>query len=174
METNMKNLSIEIGYKLGGILALSTILVYAIDFKLFLNPMFGVGFFIIIVAAGVYSTLQSRKINNGASFKQAFTSYFIAVAVGYLLGNLTTILVFVIIDPEAAKVLDEEMLIMTKEMLEGFGMSSDMIALSMDEASKKSNFSLSSIAMQYVGNLVFFSLIGLLTSLIFKKDKTEA
>ena len=80
----------------------------------------------------------------------------------------------VIIDPEAAKVLDEEMLIMTKEMLEGFGMSSDMIALSMDEASKKSNFSLSSIAMQYVGNLVFFSLIGLLTSLIFKKDKTEA
>ena len=170
----MKNLSIEIGYKLGGILALSTILVYAIDFKLFLNPMFGVGFFIIIVAAGVYSTLQSRKINNGASFKQAFTSYFIAVAVGYLLGNLTTILVFVIIDPEAAKVLDEEMLIMTKEMLEGFGMSSDMIALSMDDASKKSNFSLSSIAMQYVGNLVFFSLIGLLTSLIFKKDKTEA
>ena len=174
METNMKNLSIEIGYKLGGILALSTILVYAIDFKLFLNPMFGVGFFIIIVAAGVYSTLQSRKINNGASFKQAFTSYFIAVAVGYLLGNLTTILVFVIIDPEAAKVLDEEMLIMTKEMLEGFGLSSDMIALSMDEASKKSNFSLSSIAMQYVGNLVFFSLIGLLTSLIFKRDKTEA
>ena len=174
METNMKNLSIEIGYKLGGILALSTILVYAIDFKLFLNPMFGVGFFIIIVAAGVYSTLQSRKINNGASFKQAFTSYFIAVAVGYLLGNLTTILVFVIIDPEAAKVLDEEMLIMTKEMLEGFGMSSDMIALSMDEASKKSNFSLSSIAMQYVGNLVFFSLIGLLTSLICKRDKTEA
>ena len=174
METNMKNLSIEIGYKLGGVLALSTILVYAIDFKLFLNPMFGVGFFIIIVAAGVYSTLQSRKINNGASFKQAFTSYFIAIAVGYLLGNLTTVLVFVIIDPEAAKVLDEEMLIMTKEMLEGFGMSSDMIALSMDEASKKSNFSLSSIAMQYVGNLVFFSLIGLLTSLIFKKDKTEA
>ena len=174
METNMKNLSIEIGYKLGGILALSTILVYAIDFKLFLNPWVGIGFFIITVVAGVYSTIQSRKINNGASFKQAFTSYFIAVAVGYLLGNLTTILVFVIIDPEAAKVLDEEMLIMTKEMLEGFGMSSDMIALSMDEASKKSNFSLSSIAMQYVGNLVFFSLIGLLTSLIFKKDKTEA
>ena len=170
----MKNLSIEIGYKLGGILALSTILVYAIDFKLFLNPWVGSGFFIITVVAGVYSTIQSRKINNGASFKQAFTSYFIAVAVGYLLGNLTTILVFVIIDPEAAKVLDEEMLIMTKELLEGFGMSSDMIALSMDEASKKSNFSLSSIAMQYVVNLILFSLIGLVTSLIWKRDKTEA
>ena len=81
---------------------------------------------------------------------------------------------FVIVDPDAAKVLDEEMLIMTKEMLEGFGMSSDLIALSMDEASKKSNFSLSTIAMQYVGNLIFFSLIGLVTSLILKRDKTEA
>ena len=60
---------------------------------------------------------------------------------------------------------------MTKEMLEGFGMSSDLIALSMDEASKKSNFSLSTIAMQYVGNLIFFSLIGLVTSLILKRDK---
>ena len=167
METKMKNISVDIGYKLGGVLALSTILAYAIDFKLFLNPMFGVGFFIIIVAAGIYSTIQSRKINNGASFKQAFTSYFIAIAVGYLLGNLTTILVFVIVDPDAAKVLDEE-------MLEGFGMSSDLIALSMDEASKKSNFSLSTIAMQYVGNLIFFSLIGLVTSLILKRDKTEA
>jgi hypothetical protein len=63
---------------------------------------------------------------------------------------------------------------MTKEMLEGFGMSSDLIALSMDEASKKSNFSLSTIAMQYVGNLIFFSLIGLVTSLILKRDKIEA
>ena len=41
----MKNISVDIGYKLGGVLALSTILAYAIDFKLFLNPMFGVGFF---------------------------------------------------------------------------------------------------------------------------------
>jgi hypothetical protein len=44
----------------------------------------------------------------------------------------------------------------------------------MDEASKKSNFSLSTIAMQYVGNLIFFSLIGLVTSLILKRDKIEA
>ena len=174
METDMKNNSIDIGYKLGGLLALSTIAAYAIDFKLFLNPMVGIGFFVIIVFAGVYSTNQSRKINDGASFKQAFTSYFITVALGYLIGNLTTIIVFVIIDPDAAKVLDEEMLIMTKEMLEGFGLPSEAVALTMDEASKKSNFSLQSIAMQYVMNLIFFTLIGLLTSLILKRDKIEA
>ena len=174
METDMKNNSIDIGYKLGGLLALSTIAAYAIDFKLFLNPWVGMGFFVITVLAGAYSTYQSRKINDGASFKQTFTSYFITVALGYLIGNLTTIIVFVIIDPDAAKVLDEEMLIMTKEMLEGFGLPSEAVALTMDEASKKSNFSLQSIAMQYVMNLIFFTLIGLLTSLILKRDKIEA
>ena len=94
--------------KLGGLLALSTIAAYAIDFKLFINPWVGMGFFVITVLAGAYSTYQSRKINDGASFKQAFTSYFITVALGYLIGSLTTIIVFLIIDPDAAKVLDEE------------------------------------------------------------------
>jgi hypothetical protein len=71
-------------------------------------------------------------------------------------------------------VLDEELLIMTKEMLEGFGLPSEAVALTMDEASKKSNFSLQSIAMEYVMKLIFFTLIGLLTSLILKRDKIEA
>jgi hypothetical protein len=49
METDMKNNSIDIGYKLGGLLALSTIAAYAIDFKLFINPWVGMGFFVAVV-----------------------------------------------------------------------------------------------------------------------------
>ena len=89
---------------------------------------------------------------------------------GYFIGSLTTILVFVIVDPDAAKILDEEMLVMTKEMLEGFGMSKEMIAQNLEEASKKSNFSLSSISLQYVMNLAFFSVIGLVASFFSKKE----
>ena len=56
---------------------------------------------------------------------------------GYFIGSLTTILVFVIVDPDAAKILDEEMLVMTKEMLEGFGMSKEMIAQNLEEKTKE-------------------------------------
>ena len=126
---------------------------------------------IAIIVFGTYSIIQSKKENSGfISFSEAFKSYFITISLGYLIGSIVTILVFVIIDPEAAKVLDDEMLIMSKEMLEGFGLSKEMIAISLEEASKKSNFSLSSISLQYVMNIAFFSLIGLLISLITKKE----
>ena len=170
MKTELKNIATDLAYKLGGVLTITTVMAYSVDFKLFLNPFIGIGFGVFIILFGVYSIYQSKKQNSGIiSFGEAFKSYFITISLGYFIGSLTTILIFVIIDPEAAKILDEEMLVMTKEMLEGFGMSKEMIAMSLEEASKKSNFSLSSISLQYVMNIAFFSVIGLLVSLIFKK-----
>jgi membrane glycosyltransferase len=171
MKTELKNIATDLAYKLGGVLTITTVMAYSVDFKLFLNPFIGIGFGIFIILFGVYSIYQSKKQNSGIiSFGEAFKSYFITISLGYFIGSLTTILIFVIIDPEAATILDEEMLVMTKEMLEGFGMSKEMIAMSLEEASKKSNFSLSSISLQYVMNIAFFSVIGLLVSLIFKKE----
>ena len=171
MKTELKNIATDLAYKLGGVLTITTVMAYSVDFKLFLNPFIGIGFGIFIMLFGVYSIYQSKKQNSGIiSFGDAFKSYFITISLGYFIGSLTTILIFVIIDPEAAKILDEEMLVMTKEMLEGFGMSKEMIAMSLEEASKKSNFSLSSISLQYVMNIAFFSVIGLLVSLIFKNE----
>jgi len=171
MKTELKNIATDLAYKLGGVLTITTVMAYSVDFKLFLNPFIGIGFGIFIILFGVYSIYQSKKQNSGIiSFGEAFKSYFTTISLGYFIGSLTTILIFVIIDPEAAKILDEEMLIMTKEMLEGFGMSKEMIAMSLEEASKKSNFSLSSISLQYVMNIAFFSVIGLLVSLIFKNE----
>lgn len=171
MKTELKNIATDLAYKLGGVLTITTVMAYSVDFKLFLNPFIGIGFGILIILFGVYSISQSKKQNSGIiSFGEAFKSYFITISLGYFIGSLTTILIFVIIDPEAATILDEEMLVMTKEMLEGFGMSKEMIAMSLEEASKKSNFSLSSISLQYVMNIAFFSVIGLLVSLIFKKE----
>jgi hypothetical protein len=171
METELKNIATDLAYKLGGVLTITTVIAYSVDFKLFLNPFVGVGFGIFIILFGIYSIIQSKKENSGIiSFKEAFKSYFITISLGYFIGSLTTVLVFVIIDPDAAKILDEEMLIMSKEMMEGFGMSKEIIAISLEEASKKSNFSISSISLQYVMNLAFFSVIGTLVSLIFKKE----
>ena len=67
METEIKNLSKNIGYKLGAILALLTILIYAIDYKLWIEPevvvFISLGISVIIVLTGVYSAIQSKKIN---------------------------------------------------------------------------------------------------------------
>ena len=171
METELKNIATDLAYKLGGVLTITTVIAYSVDFKLFLNPFIGLGFGILIILFGIFSIIQSKKQNNGIiSFVEAFKSYFTTISLGYFIGSLTTILVFVIVDPDAAKILDEEMLVMTKKMLEGFGMSKEMIAQNLEEASKKSNFSLSSISLQYVMNLAFFSVIGLVASFFSKKE----
>ena len=172
MNTELKNYAIDFGTKLGGLLAVSNIIFYAIDYKLFLNPMIGIGFFIVIVITGILSSVKGRNIvdNLDYNWSNAFKTYFLTVSVGYLIGSLATVVIFVVVDPGAAKILDQEMLIMTMEFMENFGATQEDIAQITEEASTKSNFSISSISLQYVMNLAIFSVIGLLTSLITKKS----
>ena len=107
MKTELKNIATDLAYKLGGVLTITTVMAYSVDFKLFLNPFIGIGFGIFIILFGVYSIYQSKKQNSGIiSFGEAFKSFFITISLGYFIGSLTTILIFVIIDPEAAKILD--------------------------------------------------------------------
>ena len=56
---------------------------------------------------------------------------------------------------------------LAKEMFENLGVAQEMIALSMDEMSKNSSFSLSNILATYCFKLMGYSLVGLIISLIF-------
>ena len=47
METELKNIATDLAYKLGGVLTITTVIAYSVDFKLFLNPFIGVGFGIL-------------------------------------------------------------------------------------------------------------------------------
>ena len=58
-------------------------------------------------------------------------------------------------------------MLMAKEMFESLGVAQEMIAKSMDEMSKNSSFSLSNILATYCFKLIGYSLVGLITSLIF-------
>ena len=172
MNTELKNYVIDFGTKLGGLLAVSNIIFYAIDYKLFLNPMIGIGFFIVIVITGILSSVKGRNIvdNLDYNWSNAFKTYFLTVSVGYLIGSLATVVIFVVVDPGAAKILDQEMLIMNMEFMKNIGATQEDIAQITEKASTKSNFSISSISLQYVMHLAKFSVIGLLTSLITKSS----
>jgi len=153
METEIKNLSKNIGYKLGAILALLTILIYAIDYKLWIEPevvvFISLGISVIIVLTGVYSAIQSKKINqNTLSFAEGFKSYFITVAIGYLIYHTTHFIILSAIDSEARL----EITNIPKENIKAFFFNT---------------------INRYVGKLSGYSLIGLIVSLAIKKDKTE-
>ena len=75
--------------------------------------------------------------------------------------------IYNIIDTDAARAIDEQAMLIAKEMFENLGVAQEMIALSMDEMSKNSSFSLSNILATYCFKLIGYSLVGLIISLIF-------
>ena len=174
MEPTTKSSAINNGLYLGAILALITVLVYAVNLDLFTEWWLGIILFIIVVAYGVVSAIKSRTILGGfISFKQAFTSYFITIAIGTLISTVVGIAIFTFIDPEAATYLNEQILLVTKQTMERFGMPQEAMQAALDEAAKKDNFSLGMQGQGFVFRLAFYAVIGLIVALIVKKTNDK-
>ena len=174
MEQTTKSAAINYGVYLGAITSLITIIIYGVDIDLFTAPWLGIVLFIIVVAFGAVSALNSRKLLGGfISFKQAFSSYFITIAVGTLMSSIVLIVIFTYIDPEAAIYLNEQVLIFTKETMERIGLPQEAIIAAIEEASEKDNFSLGAQTQAFVFRLVFYAVIGLIVGLIVKKTDSK-
>ena len=176
MEPTTKSSAINNGLYLGAILSLVSVIIYAVNLDLFTEWWLGIILFIVVVVYGVISAVKSRTILNGfISFKQAFTSYFITTAIGTLIAAVVGIAIFTFIDPEAATYLNEQILIVTKQTMERFGMPQEAMQAALDEAAKKDNFSLGMQSQAFVFRLAFYAVVGLIVALIVKKtDNKEA
>ncbi|MDG1384411.1 MAG: DUF4199 domain-containing protein [Flavobacteriaceae bacterium] len=176
MEPTTKSTSVNNGLYLGSILSLVSVLIYAINIDLFTEWWLGIILFVIVVSYGVVSSIKSRTILGGfISFKHAFTSYFITIAIGTLIATVVGIAIFTFIDPEAATYLNEQILLLTKQTMERFGMPQEAMQAALDEAAKKDNFSLAAQSQAFVFRLAFYAVIGLIVALIVKKtDDKEA
>ena len=176
METTTKSSATNNGLYLGAILSIITILIYAVNLDLFTEWWLGIVLFVLVVAYGVISAIKSRNILGGfISFKQAFTSYFITTAIGTLIATVVGIAIFTFIDPEAATYLNEQILLVTKQAMERFGMPQEAMQAALDEAAKKDNFSLGMQSQAFVFRLAFYAVVGLIVALIVKKtDNKEA
>jgi hypothetical protein len=176
MELTTKSSATNYGLYLGAALSIITVLIYAINLDLFTEWWLGIILFFVVVAFGVISAIKSRKILNGLiSFKQAFTSYFITIAIGTFIATVIGIAVFTFIDPEAATYLNEQILLITKQTMERFGMPQEAMQAALEEAAKKDNFSLGMQSQAFAFRLAFYAVIGLIVALIVKKtDDKEA
>ena len=174
MEPTNKSNSINLGLYLGGILSLIVVLIYAVSLDLFIEWWLGIVLFVLVVVYGVVAAKRAKNNNGGfISFKEAFIHYFIAIAVGTLIGTVVSIAIFAFIDPEAATYLNEQILMVTKTTMERFGMPQEAMTAALEEASKKDNFSLGMQLQSYVFRLAGYAIVGLIVALIVKKTDTS-
>ena len=171
MENNLKKNTIDLGVKLGTLLFVVTAVIYTIDIKLFTNFTTMLAYMIPALAFSLYSVFSARKLQNQIiSFKEAFIAYFLCIAIGYLIVTMGNIALFKFIDPAAADLIHEEIMIASKEMLENFGAPSDVVSATMDEMQNNHSFSYAAIFQNYANALLRNAIFGLIIAAIFKKS----
>lgn len=173
-KVDLKKSAINYGLILGGILAGSTALMYAINIELLANWWLSLLFFFVTIAVGIVSVAKSKSLLGGyLSFKQGFTSYFITLAIGLILAVLLNIIIFNIIDPEGGEFLKTQALETTEAFLKRIGTPKEAIEQAMSEAAKEDSFGVLKQLQAYLFQLAFYSVFGLLVALIMKrKDST--
>ncbi|WP_452223386.1 DUF4199 domain-containing protein [Lacinutrix chionoecetis] len=172
METSTKSSAINYGLYLGGFMALITILGYALYLDLLTKWWLGLILFVVIIVFGILSALKSKKIQEGyITFKEAFSSYFITVAVGIIISMIISIIIFNFVDPEAAIALKEKTIEASVQMMRNFNAPEEAVAKAVEQMeAQKNQFS---IGPQLQSNAIFLiiqAVIGLIVALIIKRN----
>lgn len=175
MEKSIKSSAIPYGVYLGIVLVFITVFAYAIDLDIFTRWWFNIINFIAVLVIAVLAVTKTKQTKqDGFSFKEAFTSYFITVVIGTFISSIINLLLFNLIDPEAAGYIMEKTIEMTREMLEKFGTPREEIEKAVSELSGENQFSPANYARGYVFYLGFYALIGLIVALIFRDKNTNS
>ncbi len=171
MENSIKSIAKNYGTYLGGLLALLTVLVYAVSLDMMTNVWYSIFILLLIVVFGIVSVVKTKsKLEGYISFKQSFTAYFITVLIGLVISTVVAYVIFNIIDPEAANILKEKSIERMISFMEGFGAPAESIAEAVDKMENDNQFSIANILMSLAGQLVLFSIIGLIVAAVMKKN----
>ncbi|CAL66036.1 DUF4199 domain-containing protein [Christiangramia forsetii] len=173
MEQTTKKLATSYGLYLGLALILIAVLVYAFDISLMIEWYYTPIIYLIILAISIMAVSKTKKYYTGIfSFKEAFSAYFLTVLIGLVLSTIFSLILFNVIDPEAAGTIQELTMEKQAEMFEKFGMTEAQINETMLKMQEENFFSLKNVLISVAVQLVIFSIIGLIVALIFREKDT--
>jgi len=174
MNPTVKSIGLNYGLYLGAFFILITGIIYAVDLDIFLNWWLRILFFIIAIGTGVVAAMKIRSQLGGyISFKDAFTGFFLTMVVSTVLSTIVSIVLFAVIDPEAAQYLNEQILIQTKEMMERWNTPQEIMISELEKARDKDNFSVGNQSFGMLISFIFYAIFGLIVALIVKRKNPD-
>jgi predicted NACHT family NTPase len=174
MEKSLKSIATNFGLYLGILLTMATVIPYIIDIGLLTNTSLGVFILIAVIVFGIISVAKAKQAQNGyASFKEAFTAYFITIAIGLLISTLVSYVLFNFIDTNAAEVLKEKTIEKTVQLLENYNSPTDVIDETVENMEAQNNYSIVNMVKGLAGYLAMFSVIGLIVAAAMKKKNPD-
>jgi len=175
MEKSLKTIAANYGLYLGVTLALISVIAYAVNLDLYTQIWFGLSLLVVIIFFGIISVLNTKKANGGfLSFKNAFTSYFITILIGMVISTVVSIMIFNIIDPDAAADLQVKVIDAQIARLEAYNVPVDVIDQTMEKMEQQGNmFSIGNVLQSLVFQLIGFSVVGLIVAAVMKKNNPD-
>jgi hypothetical protein len=175
MEKSIKSSAINYGLYLGIALALLSVIAYAIDLSLMTKFWYGSIYWIAIIVMGILSVANSKKLLNGfISFKDCLGSWVLTISLGLVISTLVSFIIFGVIDPDAAKQLQQLTIESSIAMMEGFNTPPEAIAEAVERMEQQNNYSIGNMLLGTVISIVIFTIIGLIVSAFMKKSDPDA
>ncbi len=175
MENTLKSNAINFGLYLGLGLSLLTVVGYAVNIAILVN--FWLMILILplaIIALGIISTAKGKSINGGyLSFKEAFSSYFITVAIGIMISTVVSLILFNFIDPDAAIEMKNIMVSQTETFLSNSGAPPEKIAENIEKIESQDTFGIGTQLKSLAQSLIFFAIVGLIVAAAMKKSRPD-
>ena len=174
MEKSLKSIATNYGLYLGVLMALLTVISYAVNLELLTNMWYGIFILIAVIVVGIISVAKLKQAQDGfASFTEAFSAYFITIIIGLVISTFVSYLLFNFIDTDAADLLKEKTIEKTVQMMENFNAPSEAIAEAVEGIEAQNQWSIGNILKGLAGYAVFFSVIGLIVAAAMKKSKPD-
>jgi hypothetical protein len=172
MNEIIKKNGINFGIITGVISVLITSSIYIVDLSLMTKWWLGLTILAVYIVIGCVLLAKTKKDLGGfMSFKEGFTTYFISALIGIAISVIFNILLFNVIDPEAAVTLKEMTLKSTADMMKNFGAPTSEIKKAIEKMEDYDQFSTLEQLKGSIWSIVGASIFGLILAAIFKKDK---
>lgn len=171
MTEAVKKNGLSFGVVIGLLSIVISTIMYLIDITLFTKWWLGILIFFLNLILGIVAVSKAKKAMGGyISFKEAFTTYFIAMAIGALIGSVFMSILFNVIDPGAKVIIMDSVKEMTVNMMQGIGAKTEDIKKTIEQLEATDNFSVASQVKSYFWGLLFYIIIGLIVAAVMKKE----
>ena len=170
----IKRNGITFGVLIGIVSSLITATIYAIDLNLFSSWWIGITSIIVYLVLGIVLLSKTKKgIKTIFTFKDAFTTYFIAAVIGILISTLFNVLLFNVIDPSAKDKLLEITMKITANMMQKFGTPASVINEAIAKLKETNPYSTIELLKGSIFSIIFSSIFGLILAAFFKTRSTR-
>lgn len=169
MNNIIKHTGIKFGIINSVILILAYLLFYQVNYKWMNNIFIGFSLYGILILFGlVASYITKQKLGGLITFREAFTSYFLAIAIPLFVSTMFLYVLYGWLDTETAELLKQDVIRLTEEQMKNFGVPQEQAKISVDSVASSSPYSLGTLLNPTATRIIMLSIPGFLIALAMR------